>query len=123
MIPAPLCGFLLSLCGVANVGCREAPLGLEMAVKLMVPGELALISLRGGSHSLAGCKDTSSCHLKYGYGTCDQDLPAGISPEDDLDFEVELLDFDKEAHWQVSTCACLPVGTCLRQIVCPWMQA
>uniref|UniRef100_A0A7S3VGN7 peptidylprolyl isomerase n=1 Tax=Dunaliella tertiolecta TaxID=3047 RepID=A0A7S3VGN7_DUNTE len=89
-----------------DTGCREAPQGLEMAIKLMIPGELALISIRGPpsaapADSNSTQPQSSTCHAKYGYGTCDRELPQGITAEDDLDFEVELCGFDKEAHWQV----------------------
>ena len=41
-----------------------------------------------------------SCY-RYGYADRD-DCPAGISgAQDSVEFEVELLSFDKEGHWQV----------------------
>lgn len=30
-------------------GCGEAPEGVELAMKLMVPGEVALVGVRGGT--------------------------------------------------------------------------
>jgi len=82
-------------------------------VKLMIPGELALVCIRNPPPSSSGeghAKGSmSACHSKYGYGTCDQELPPGISESDELDFEIELLDYDKEAHWQVCLCVCVYV--------------
>ena len=78
-------------------GCGEMPDGLEQAVKLMVPGELASVA----------------CRASHAYGTRlvgASDVPpplplsaaaAGVTPEDAVVFEVELFGFDREGHWQV----------------------
>eukprot|EP00798_Chlamydomonas_sp_ICE-L_P005152 gene5152-34966_t len=67
-----------------DTGCGDMPEGLEMAVKLMVPGELALVR----------------CHSpRYGYKDV-LELPPGVLAEDDVEWEVELVSFDKEGHWQ-----------------------
>ena len=54
-----------------------------MAVKLMVPGELAL----------------AACEPRFAYGPRD-DCPPGLSREGRVEFEVELLEFDREGFWQ-----------------------
>lgn len=121
------------LAAVLAAGCGELPKGLEMAVQLMLPGELALVSLRapagastahtsssggnsssggggGGSNGGAGSGGPAACSVAYGYATCDHAPPAGIGPGDEVDFEVELVGFDKEGHWQVRCGVCARIG-------------
>jgi len=84
----------LPLCFYA--GCGEMPSGLEQAVKLMVPGELASVACRA-SHAYGGLQR-------------DMSLPppppasSGIGQDDAVLFEVELVSFDREGHWQVRGC-------------------
>mmetsp|Transcript_1261 Transcript_1261/g.3505 ORF Transcript_1261/g.3505 Transcript_1261/m.3505 type:complete len:651 (-) Transcript_1261:236-2188(-) len=68
-----------------DTGCGEAPEGLEMAVKLMVPGEVARVWCAPG---------------RYAYSDR-ADAPPGFAPGDGCEWEVELVGFDKEGHWQV----------------------
>ena len=65
------------------------PTGLEQAIKLMVPGELASVACRS-SHAYGGREEGP--------------LPpasAGVGRDDAVVFEVELVSFDREGHWQV----------------------
>lgn len=93
----------------------------------MTPGELALVCIRNPQHAHTadaevGQQGEGVCHSVYGYGTCEQELPPGIYAGDELDFEVELLEFDKEARWQVreGMHACLRkcVYACMCECVC-----
>ena len=60
------------------------PIGMEMALKLMLPGE--------------SCELT--CGPKYGYEGCCSKAPEGVLPESTLLFSIELLEFEKEGHPQ-----------------------
>lgn len=55
-------------------------------MKLMVPGELARVA----AHARYAYEDRSDC-------------PPGIQPTDTVEFEVELLKFVREGHWQVGS--------------------
>jgi tetratricopeptide (TPR) repeat protein len=59
------------------------PEGLEMTAKLMVPNELS----------------AATCTARYAYAER-TDCPAGIEPSDTVEFEIELVSFDREGHWQ-----------------------
>ncbi|KAL6761780.1 hypothetical protein V8C86DRAFT_765815 [Haematococcus lacustris] len=72
-----------------DTGCGEAPEALEMSVKLMVPGELALVKVYNPRYAYAGRAD----------------CPPGLDPAAPVEFEVELVDFEREGHWQVLSMA------------------
>uniref|UniRef100_A0A699ZY82 Peptidylprolyl isomerase n=1 Tax=Haematococcus lacustris TaxID=44745 RepID=A0A699ZY82_HAELA len=55
-----------------------------MSVKLMVPGELALVKVYNPRYAYAGRAD----------------CPPGLDPAAPVEFEVELVDFEREGHWQ-----------------------
>ena len=55
-----------------------------MAVKLMVPGELALVACHSARYAYEGRTDA----------------PAGIASDSAVEFEVELVGFDREGYWQ-----------------------
>ncbi|MEW5314845.1 MAG: hypothetical protein WDW38_006311 [Sanguina aurantia] len=65
-------------------GCGEMPEGLEQTVKLMVPGELA----------------SATCTPRYCYQGSGAAAPAGVGSSDRLEFEVELVSFQREGYWQ-----------------------
>ncbi|GLI61315.1 hypothetical protein VaNZ11_003671 [Volvox africanus] len=67
----------------ADTGCGELPEGLEMALKLMVPGEVSRV--------------VAAPRFAY-LGR--EDRPPGIPGDATVEFEVELLDFEREGHWQ-----------------------
>ncbi|KIY95067.1 hypothetical protein MNEG_12894 [Monoraphidium neglectum] len=66
-----------------DTGCGELPEAVELCARLMVPGELA----------------RAVAQPRYAYQGRD-DAPAGVSQDDVVEFEIELLDFHKEGHWQ-----------------------
>ncbi|PNW88165.1 hypothetical protein CHLRE_01g017200v5 [Chlamydomonas reinhardtii] len=70
---------------VADTGCGELPEGLEMALKLMVPGEVSRV-VAAPRFAYAGRED----------------CPAGVgdAASTTVEFEVELVDFEREGHWQ-----------------------
>ncbi|MEW5297478.1 MAG: hypothetical protein WDW36_000684 [Sanguina aurantia] len=67
-----------------DTGCGEMPEGLEQTVKLMVPGELA----------------SATCTPRYCYQGSGAAAPAGVGSSDRLEFEVELVSFQREGYWQ-----------------------
>jgi hypothetical protein len=60
------------------------PYGLEQAVKLMVPGEVSSVACLPGQAYLDR-----------------EDVPEGMAADDVAEFEVELVSFDRDGHWQV----------------------
>lgn len=66
-----------------DTGCGELPEGLEATVKLMVTGEVASVA----------------CASRHAYATR-ADCPPGLRAEDDVEFEVELVSFEREGYWQ-----------------------
>ena len=69
------------------------PEGVEMALKLMVPLEVSRIY----------CAPRYAYQGRQGQGQGQGgDCPVGISGEDHVEFEVQLISFLKEGHWQVS---------------------
>ncbi|KAG1666907.1 hypothetical protein FOA52_005967 [Chlamydomonas sp. UWO 241] len=66
-----------------DTGCGELPYALEMAIKLMVPGETSLVA--------------SAPAKAYGPRN---DAPPGVDPNGHVLFEVELVSFERQAHWQ-----------------------
>ncbi|GAX74288.1 hypothetical protein CEUSTIGMA_g1737.t1 [Chlamydomonas eustigma] len=66
-----------------DTGCGEMPNGLEQAVKLMVPGEVSSVA----------------CLPEQAYLGRD-DVPQGMVADDVAEFEVELVSFDRDGHWQ-----------------------
>jgi len=66
-----------------DTGVGEVPWGLEMAIKLMVPGETSLVA----------------CAPERAY-VGRSDAPDGIDPSVAVLFEVTLVSFDRHAHWQ-----------------------
>ncbi|GIM00169.1 hypothetical protein Vretimale_5329 [Volvox reticuliferus] len=67
----------------ADTGCGELPEGLEMALKLMVPGEVSRV--------------VAAPRFAY---LDREDRPPDIPGDAMVEFEVELLDFEREGHWQ-----------------------
>ncbi|KAI8469652.1 MAG: hypothetical protein J3K34DRAFT_512676 [Monoraphidium minutum] len=65
-----------------DTGCGELPEAVELCARLMVPGELA----------------RAVAQPRYAYQGR-EDAPAGVRPEDVVEFEVELVDFQREGHW------------------------
>ncbi|GBF92152.1 peptidyl-prolyl cis-trans isomerase [Raphidocelis subcapitata] len=65
-----------------DTGCGELPEAVELCARLMVPGELA----------------RAVAQPRYAYQGRD-DAPAGVRPEAAVEFEVELVDFEREGHW------------------------
>ncbi|KXZ48761.1 hypothetical protein GPECTOR_25g345 [Gonium pectorale] len=72
-----------------DTGCGELPDGLEMALKLMVPGEVAAV-VAAPRYAYAGRDDAPP-----GCG-----LLAERRDELTVEWEVELVDFEREGHWQ-----------------------
>lgn len=88
-VPAPSC----AVARAVAAGCGELPEGLELVLKLMVPGELALANADAAPGG------------RYGYQGRD-DCPAGLaeavaSGSGRVEWEVELVDFEREGFWQV----------------------
>ncbi|WIA13375.1 hypothetical protein OEZ85_006955 [Tetradesmus obliquus] len=67
----------------ADTGAGELPEGLEMCVKLMVPGEVA----------------SAKCQPKYAYQGR-PDAPPGLDASAPVEFQVLLLGFEREGYWQ-----------------------
>eukprot|EP00879_Flechtneria_rotunda_P002973 GHRR01003190.1.p1 GENE.GHRR01003190.1~~GHRR01003190.1.p1 ORF type:complete len:634 (+),score=228.22 GHRR01003190.1:2740-4641(+) len=67
----------------ADTGCGELPEGLEMCIKLMVPGEVA----------------NARCQPKYAYQN-HPDIPPGLDPTQPVEFQVQLISFEREGYWQ-----------------------
>ncbi|WIA33522.1 hypothetical protein OEZ86_006647 [Tetradesmus obliquus] len=67
----------------ADTGAGELPEGLEMCVKLMVPGEVA----------------SAKCQPKYAYQGR-HDAPPGLDASAPVEFQVLLLGFEREGYWQ-----------------------
>lgn len=70
-------------CVEADTGAGELPEGLEMCVKLMVPGEVA----------------SAKCQPKYAYQGR-HDAPPGLDASAPVEFQVLLLGFEREGYWQ-----------------------
>lgn len=70
-------------CVEADTGAGELPEGLEMCVKLMVPGEVA----------------SAKCQPKYAYQGR-PDAPPGLDASAPVEFQVLLLGFEREGYWQ-----------------------
>ncbi|GFR52572.1 hypothetical protein Agub_g15164 [Astrephomene gubernaculifera] len=78
---------------MVDTGCGELPEAVEMALKLMVPGEVARV-LAAPRYAYAG-RPAEECPVGR--------LPGGAAVEwqgAEVEFEVELLDFEREGHWQ-----------------------
>ncbi len=78
--------FILSTLSLAcivqvSVGCACLQ-AVDQSVRLMLRGEIAAV------------KST----WRYSYQGRD-DAPAGVSPDSDLEFELELVDFESEPNW------------------------
>lgn len=119
-------------------GCGELPQGLEMVVKLMVPGELALANADaspGGHYAYQGRDDwppglaealasnaPGSTGETHGGSSGGSSRGQGASSSGRVEWEVELVDFEREGFWQVrqrpvtgvpSLCVHVSVMTCL----------
>lgn len=66
-----------------DTGCGDLPEGLEMCLKLMIPGELS----------------SALCQPRYAYQGR-TDAPAGVHPDEGVEFEIELFSFEREGYWQ-----------------------
>lgn len=96
---------------VLDTGCGEMPSALELAIKLMVPGELARVaSLPSHAYKSASALPEEWRTTKDAAGGGEEGVssstpsslltpPPGITPSDAVEFEVELVSFDKEGHW------------------------
>jgi FKBP-type peptidyl-prolyl cis-trans isomerase len=69
-------------------GEGQLPEGVEMALKLMLPGEACEVYLQSPD---------------FGYASCAVDPPAGVPADQPLVFRVEMVDFVKEGHPQTMT--------------------
>lgn len=67
----------------ADTGCGELPEAVELCAKLMVPGEWASTAA-APSYAYAGRTDA----------------PAGLDPNAPAEFELVLLEFEREGYWQ-----------------------
>ena len=65
-----------------ETGCGELPEAVELCARLMVPGELARATARP----------------RYAYANRD-DAPPGLDAASAIEFEIELVDFEREGHW------------------------
>ena len=70
------------MCGT---GCGDLPVGLEACIHLMLPGEVSRVEC------------TADCAYNNTNTRCR--IPDGISAEDDVEFEVELIRFEKGMQW------------------------
>jgi len=68
-----------------ETGCEQLPAGLELAVKLMLPGELSAVG----------------CAPRYGYAGRDDAPPGAAAAAGDaaVAFELLLVDFERQGHW------------------------
>lgn len=71
-----------------TTGEGELPLGLEMAIKLMLPGERCLVTVLPA----------------LGYTTCDVDAVGDMPSDETLVFDVLLLNFDTDGHPEAMSC-------------------
>eukprot|EP01025_Chloroclados_australasicus_P055402 TRINITY_DN6700_c0_g1_i1.p1 TRINITY_DN6700_c0_g1~~TRINITY_DN6700_c0_g1_i1.p1 ORF type:complete len:394 (-),score=46.33 TRINITY_DN6700_c0_g1_i1:200-1381(-) len=67
-----------------HTGEGEAPEGLEMCLKLMLRGEISLLT----------------CNPQWGYSGR-LDVPQGIDSEQSVQFEIEMIDFEHDGHVEI----------------------
>ncbi|KAF6261061.1 hypothetical protein COO60DRAFT_1637104 [Scenedesmus sp. NREL 46B-D3] len=94
-------------CVEADTGAGELPEGLEMCVKLMVPGEVASVKCQPKYAYQVRTQPDRSGHaaqLQRGQmaGQCGDraDAPSGLDVSAPVEFEVLLLGFEREGYWQ-----------------------
>lgn len=69
----------------ADLGCGDLPYGVESCIHLMLPGEV----------SLAKCR----AEVAYNHPSTRCQIPQGLSKQQDIEFEIELIRFEKGMEW------------------------
>ena len=82
-------------------GCGLLPEGVEAAVRLMLPNELALVH----------------CHPEAAYASQPEAAPSGVPPYGYVEFEVELMGFERDSELRDQSAEdCVRSGQAMKEI-------